>query len=124
MCSTYAENRVPDMYQQICLKIKKTRFVNYLQCWTICPIGHLDIHLDIQLDICPNCPIIFVLLDLDNMDIVQLDLDICPIVQLDVQCPIILIGHCPNPTLLITIFNYIGHYFSSQAKEFTKFPLS
>ena len=30
MCSTYAENQVPDMYQQIYLKIKKTHFVEYL----------------------------------------------------------------------------------------------
>ncbi|GET00559.1 hypothetical protein GLOIN_2v1576396 [Rhizophagus clarus] len=47
----------------------------------ICPIGHLDIQLDIQLDICPIVQLFFILYDLDNMDIVQLDLDIGPIVQ-------------------------------------------
>ena len=42
MCSMYAENRVPDMYQQICLKIKKTRFVNYLSIqWSYKDATHL-----------------------------------------------------------------------------------
>ena len=67
----------------------------------ICSIGHLDIQLDIQLDIYPIVQLFFILYDLDNMDIVQLDLDICPIVQLDVQCPIKSIGHCPNPTQIV-----------------------
>src|SRR5581483_5014548 len=50
------------------------------------------------------------------MDIVQLDLDMCPIVQLDVQCPIISIGHYPNPTLIPNdkqrkrVNEFLGYY--------------
>ena len=59
--------------------------------------------LIVQLDNVQIVQLFFVLLDLDNMNIIQLDLDICPIVQLDVQCPINIIGHCSNPTLIIAV---------------------
>jgi hypothetical protein len=44
---------VADWPGQIYLRTAISRF----QCWAICPIGHLDTQLDIQLDICPQCPI-------------------------------------------------------------------